>query len=120
MREAAVGSAEAQLCTEPSMEGLLFFGCSVIGLNLIQTPPVGGVGGEGVCGGRNRSLKSQVREIMGQPRTLHPFSFEDNDSSKGQRSCTSSHHAITVHRKHFLLLFFLLNCFTDIYVFFFL
>ena len=57
--------------------------------------------------------------MCGSAPHLVPLQFVDNDSSKGQRACTSSHHAFTVHRKHFLLLFFFLGCFTDIYVFFF-
>ena len=46
--------------------------------------------------------------MCGSAPHLVPLQFVDNDSSKGQRACTSSHHAITVHRKHFLLLFFFL------------
>ena len=80
-----------------------FFGCSVIVLNsLTQTIQSGRGGGGGI-----RSLKRPETQRVGQPPpNLVPLQFVDNDSSKGQRACTSSHHAITVHRKHFLLLFF--------------
>lgn len=73
-------------------------------------------------GGGVRSLKRPAAQVWASPPLFYlvPLQFVDNDSSKGQRACTSSHHANTVHRKHFLLLFFFfLGCFTDIYVLFF-
>lgn len=54
----------------------------------------------------NHSSKGNVpkRSVIqaGHPALSRQF---DNDSSKGQKACTSSNHAVIVHRKHFLLLF---------------
>lgn len=89
--EALVGSADAQLYTIQSFGGR-FFLAVVIGLVLADT---------------NYSSKGNVpkRSVVQVDHPALPLQF-DKDSSKGQKACTSSNHAVKVHRKHCLLLFF--------------
>lgn len=70
------------------------FGCVVIGLELADTNH---------SGVRNIPKKKVCGPVL--EGLLQPLSVFYNDSSKGQKACTSSNHAVIVHRKHFLLLF---------------
>lgn len=58
-----------------------------------------------------------IRKAGDSSSTFYPFSLQIMIVPNGQRSCTSGHHAFTVHRKHFLLLFFFLVFYTHIYIF---
>lgn len=81
-------------CIPSRVLGADFFLAVVIGLVLADT---------------NYSSKGNVpkRSVVQVDHPALPLQF-DKDSSKGQKACTSSNHAVKVHRKHCLLLFFFL------------